>query len=80
MLKLLKRYTAIEWLIIACIAGVFISLVGNFVPYDDTDPADGRSGMRLYTDAKTGCQYLAVRQGGMTPRLDRNGHHICETH
>lgn len=44
---------------------------------DDTDPAGGRSGMVLYTDDKTGCQYLSNRFGGMTPRLNRDGEQIC---
>lgn len=46
---------------------------------DDTDPVDGRSGLRLYTDARTGCQYLGQREGGLTPRIDREGHAICTT-
>lgn len=41
---------------------------------DSTDPADGRSGMALLTDAGTGCQYL--KAGGITPRLDANGHQM----
>jgi hypothetical protein len=41
---------------------------------DDTDPAGiKRSGMVLYTDAKTGCQYLSVPHGGITPRLGADG-------
>ena len=48
-------------------------------PYDDTDDvANGeRSGMILYTDNLTGCQYLkAGLFGGMTPRLDREGQQV----
>jgi len=44
---------------------------------DATDPPHGRSGMRLHTDHETGCQYLS--RGGLTPRLDRDGKHICGT-
>ena len=48
------------------------------VPRDDTDPPGGRSGMALYTDNRTGCQYL---RGGyfssLTPRMDEMGEHIC---
>jgi hypothetical protein len=40
---------------------------------DDTDPPSGRSGMRLYTDHKTGLQYLGNPMGGITPRLDATG-------
>ena len=37
---------------------------------DDTDK-DGwhRSGLRLYTDNKTGVQYLSDGKGGLTPRI-----------
>ena len=48
------------------------------VGMDDTDvSATKRSGMRLHTDALTGCQYLAANGGGITPRLDASGKHIC---
>jgi hypothetical protein len=52
--------------------------VGKIWPadYDATDAGDGeRSGMRLYTDAQTGCQYLG---SSLTPRLSATGEHICE--
>jgi hypothetical protein len=45
--------------------------------HDDTDPADGHSGMSLYIDARTGCQYVAAPFGALTPRLDRTGKQIC---
>ena len=46
---------------------------------DATDPAEGeRSGMRLYTDAQTGCQYSATSGGSLTPRLSATGEHICD--
>lgn len=47
---------------------------------DDTDSKilKKRSGLSLYTDYATGCQYI---KGGLfgttTPRLDQNGEHIC---
>lgn len=44
---------------------------------DDTDAPGRRSGMRLSTDYRTGCQYLASPWGGITPRMDRNGKQIC---
>lgn len=37
-----------------------------------------RSGMRMRTDYGTGCQYLCGWIGGCTPRLDRDGQHICD--
>lgn len=44
------------------------------------DVTDGRerSGLALRTDAQTGCQYLASPWGGLTPRVDRAGKHICD--
>ena len=46
----------------------------------DKDSTDGakRSNMSLRIDAMTGCHYLEGRKGGMTPRLDINGKHICQ--
>lgn len=47
-------------------------------PLDDTDsPAGQRSNMELLTDHGTGCQYLLSEGGGLTPRLDASGKHIC---
>jgi hypothetical protein len=46
------------------------------------DDSDGesfgsrRSGMYPHTDALTGCQYLSVYGGGITPRLDGDGRHV----
>lgn len=48
-------------------------------PYDDTDDKAKRerSGMVLYTDHGTGCQYLrGGLLGGMTARLDGEGRHV----
>lgn len=44
---------------------------------DDTD-GESRSGLIPRTDARTGCQYLESKGGGLTPRLDGNGKHVCE--
>lgn len=33
--------------------------------------------MRVTTDHLTGCQYLMGSRGGLTPRLDADGNHIC---
>ena len=35
------------------------------------------SGLGLYTDNLTGCQYLSSPRGGLVPRLDKDGTHIC---
>lgn len=45
---------------------------------DDTDPPNGVSGLNIYIDAKTNCQYLGQGvDGGLTPRLERNGKQMC---
>ncbi|WP_049687687.1 hypothetical protein [Yersinia aldovae] len=43
---------------------------------DDTDSLT-RSGLGLYTDARTGCQYLSVAGSGITPRMDKDGYQLC---
>jgi len=44
---------------------------------DTTDPPEGRSGLVLFTDAETGCQYLSGgRRSGVTPRVDGAGRHV----
>ena len=58
-------------------AGVVILVVEWLQPKDNTDPPDGRSGMALYTDALTGCQYLGTGWGGLTPRLYSDGVQVC---
>ena len=44
--------------------------------YDTTDNPPKRSGLRIYRDQLTGCEYLASPYG-MTPRLDQNGNIVC---
>jgi len=48
---------------------------------DDSDPpVGGRSGLRVYHDKLTGCEYLGAAFGGITPRLDAKGKQICRDH
>lgn len=58
---------------------VLILLFSVVVGYkrDDTDTADKRSGLVLYTDYNTGCQYVGTVFGGITPRLDADGKIVC---
>lgn len=44
---------------------------------DTTDGPDSRSGLALFTDHMTGCQYVGSPYGGVTPRIDRDGNPIC---
>jgi hypothetical protein len=65
---------------VALVAYFTIAALGRCTPKDDTDPHDRRSGMRLYRDAMTGCEYLSPGVfGGLTPRLDQHGRHVCRT-
>lgn len=76
-LKEAKDYTA--WLGIMYLCALALRALINLTGYglDDTDQADGtRSGLHLYTDAATGCQYLGTAQGGITPRQLPNGKHM----
>ena len=34
--------------------------------------------VNIYTDNQTDCQYLNTKNSGITPRLNRNGVHICD--
>jgi hypothetical protein len=62
------------WVISAMsLTGILLWL---FMPYDDTDPQAGRSGLMVYTDAKTGCQYLRASGGGITPRMQGDGKQV----
>lgn len=56
----------------------FLTLVLNFfkVGWDSTD-GESRSGLGLHTDNLTGCQYLSSPRGGLVPRFDKDGTHIC---
>ena len=64
------------WPIFGLILG-WIIFSPNRGPRDSTDTPDNRSGMALYIDAKTGCHYLGDGRGGLIPRLDSNGNHVC---
>ena len=58
--------------------------VVSLTSHDDTDSANVKSGLSVYTDYGTGCQYLAVgfkyigSNGGLTPRLGVDGKPICK--
>jgi len=62
----------------ACRMG--IKIADQFTEYDSTDDYINkkRSGMALLIDYGTGCQYLSSRGRFLTPRLNKNGKHICK--
>lgn len=74
-----RRTVTMGWVWLA-VCGLLIYMGGlglyrMLIPAkDDTDPP----GMILRVDALTGCQYLVEPRGGITPRVDDAGRHICE--
>jgi len=46
-----------------------------YQPRDDSDGPTENSHMDVFTDHRTGCQYLY--RGSLTPRMDRDGKQIC---
>ena len=53
---------------------IFTNPYGVFKAFD-RDDTDGkqRSGLVIYTDYKTGVQYVGNQLGGLTVRVDKNG-------
>lgn len=63
---------------IGAIVGVITIFVLVYIndknPVDDSDlNPEHRSGMKVFTDYKTGLQYLASPYGGIIQRMDVNG-------
>jgi len=77
LLEALKAWThwILCWLFILVLLSYLISLLP--VGLDDSDlNARHRSDMKIYTDYKTGLQYLGASKGGLTPRLNIDGTHM----
>jgi len=46
--------------------------------HDDTDGKAGQhSGLALYTDSGTGCEYVATITGSITPRMNKDKTQVC---
>lgn len=67
-------------LFLAVIAFFAATAALNFfeIGWDSTD-GKARSGLGLHTDNLTGCQYLSSPYGGLTPRVDKDSTHICNS-
>ena len=66
------KVAIVVWLVV----GVGVPIIKNIfsIGVDDTDAdAWNRSGMKIYTDHKTGVQYLGTVRGGLTVRVDKDG-------
>lgn len=75
--RIIRQFLYVVWFlaVVAFLDGVW----GPFdmlMKTDTTDAPGSRSGLRLYTDHMTGCEYLGTRNG-LTPRLDNTGRQIC---
>lgn len=66
----------INWLLIGIGIYLCAELIDYTAPYDSTDNGEERSGMRLYTDNQTGCQYLSSTFGSLVKRVDGEGNHV----
>jgi len=67
--------------LIIVIVVVIINITRNTfsIGVESTDK-DGwnRSGLIIYTDHKTGVQYLSTKEGHLIPRVDLNGNYIIK--
>ncbi|WP_025123942.1 MULTISPECIES: DUF6440 family protein [unclassified Serratia (in: enterobacteria)] len=76
------RKTAKKLVLIVVIAAIILPLLSwlSFKAGFLVDDTDGirRSGLALYTDVGTGCQYLSVSGSGITPRMDKDGYQVCK--
>jgi hypothetical protein len=78
-LETLKKWTLWIARLIALVIVIAWTIAQTPLGRDDTDSGSwggGRSGMKVMTDALTGCQYLTVPGGGITPRLEGYGQHV----
>lgn len=68
-------------LLVWLIGILMVTLIANYfrIGFDSTDDhkTGRRSGMGHHIDHETGCEYLSMLLGGLTPRLDAEGRHIC---
>lgn len=68
-------FSGFFWGIVLLYFGVI--LLGHALHRDDTDPPGDRSGLRLYKDNLTGCEYVGAMFQGLSPRLDKDGRQVC---
>jgi len=67
------------WYVLIIVVIIIIMRNWSGSGVDSTDKSGwNRSGITLHTDVKTGLQYLSGDNGGLTPRLDKQGKHMKE--
>jgi len=79
-----KTVADVIWVVVselskaACYLLVILLLIQLIQKVDSTDYSwYRRSNLRLHVDSEYGCHYLSTRGGGVTPRLDAEGEHVC---
>lgn len=73
----MKKFLSENWFLLLFVGYLLIADCGR-AHDDSTDSPTERSGLRLYTDHGTGCQYVAAGYfGELTPRLGPDGKPIC---
>lgn len=76
----MKKSTATSIALIVIVMTLFTHVSNHFRwGFDSTDDraAGVRSGMKLYTDHGTGCQYLGRPFTALQPRLAADGTQVC---
>ena len=73
---------AVGNLVMLYVIGVVLAAAINATPIgrDDSDSqrwGSGRSGLKIYHDALSGCEYVGTPGGGLTPRLNSAGQPVC---
>lgn len=63
---------------LAVIIFVISSCSALLIERDNSDPVEGRSGLNIYTDNLTGCQYLSTNMGYLIERWDGPVHIGCK--
>ncbi|WP_106478133.1 hypothetical protein [Phytohalomonas tamaricis] len=65
---------ALGAMVAICISLTIASWINDaFKPHDSCDGPNGRCGMSILTDHKTGLQYLRTPDGGLYPRMTIDG-------
>lgn len=66
-------------LIVSAIALIAFEVSGDeSAPTENAPTEFSRIDISVVTDNLTGCQYISQARGGLTPRLDADGHNICQ--
>lgn len=59
------------------IAVFFVATIMTLSQQNERESLFPASDFIVRTDTGTGCQYLETRNGGLIPRIDNLGNHVC---